>query len=115
MTNNNIERRCAERIAISLPVTLKVDHSLLSSKMLDISLCGMSLICSDKIAENKPLNISLTLPSYDQNNQLNLSANVTRCLNIKNQFLIGLAFNHLTPHENLTIKEFCTFHQRLSS
>lgn len=118
MNHINTERRCANRTAISLPVTLKIDHNAVASKMLDISLCGMSIITSDKIVEHhslNPIDISVTLPSYEQSNQLNLSATIVRSTNFQNQFFIGLAFTNLNLHQQLVIKEFCAFHQRLSS
>ena len=53
MQNHNFERRCAERIAISLPATLNFEDHNVQSKVLDISLCGMSLITDKKLPENQ--------------------------------------------------------------
>ena len=114
MKHHNSERRCAERIAISLPATLVYGDQNFQSKALDISLCGMSLITDKKLPENQPIQISISLPSYEQSNIINLSANVIRCSSFKTKFLHGMVFKHLNPHQKLVIQEFSSFHNRLN-
>lgn len=106
------ERRCADRIAISLPATLHLENRDFNSKILDISLCGLSLVSDQPLANQQNIKLTLSLPSYEQNNTLDLAAKVVRSSNIQHQYLVGLAFETLSPHQVLVIQEFSSFHNR---
>lgn len=115
MSQQTNERRCAERTAISLPGTLHFDNHDYQIKILDISLCGLSLVTKQAFPQNHSVNVSLFLPSYEQSNLINLKAMVIRCSAIHHDFLHGLAFESLNPHQQLVIQEFTSFHSRLQN
>lgn len=116
MTNPDFnDRRCAQRISVSELASMQIEQQEHDAKMLDISLCGMSLTANVNPAPLTMVKISLNLPSYDQSHHLELDAQVIRSVPVQKQFLIGLSFNGLSAHQKLIIQEFSAFHHRLSS
>ncbi|WP_321275926.1 PilZ domain-containing protein [Thiomicrorhabdus indica] len=131
MTNQSLtEKRCSERVLIRRPVkftplkhTDSSDRRLSpndtlehqqwnSANLIDLSDCGMGLIC-DRVAQpNECWLISLSLPTYDNDSPLILRAKVIRSEKIRQQYLIGLEMLHPSAHDLIVIHDFFRYHQR---
>ncbi len=109
------ERRCSPRISVTRTVKITSSETTNTGKMLDISDCGTGLVCESAIELEKEIELSFSLPGFDQQNTLNLSARVHHATPVNTKYLIGLQFINLSPHSQLVIKEFSKFHKRFSA
>lgn len=134
MTNPSfIEKRCSERVLIRRPVKFTpiensevaeghlslneelAHHDWSPANLIDLSDCGMGLICDDSMSPNECWLIALTLPTYDNDSPLILKGKVVRTEKIRQQYLIGLEMLYPSAHDLIVIHDFFRYHQRFLS
>ena len=137
MTNPSlIEKRCSERVLIRRPVKftpienientemteghLSPDnelkhHTWSTANLIDLSDCGMGLICDHSMNLEECWLIALTLPTYDNDSPLILKAKVVRTEKVRQQYLIGLEMLYPSAHDLIVIHDFFRYHQRFFS
>lgn len=133
MTNSSkIEKRCSERVLIRRPVKftpikntevteirLPPDelkhHTWSTANLIDLSDCGMGLLCDHSMSNKECWLIALTLPTYDNDSPLILKAKVIRTEKIRQQYLIGLEMLYPSAHDLIVIHDFFRYHQRFFS
>lgn len=101
------------RINTHRPAELIVGDQPLMATLTNLSSDGVGFLTNSKLEIKQQLRIKFCLPNYDQRSELTLYGEVTHCSTIGNQYLIGLQFAELTPHQNLVITGFINFHRRL--
>ncbi|MEA1989374.1 MAG: PilZ domain-containing protein [Pseudomonadota bacterium] len=109
------DSRCSARISVNRTVEINNDSQPVSMKMVNISNCGFGILGSKAFQNGKILKVHFSLPGYEQNSKIKLNAQVIHSTRVNNNFLIGLTFQDLTPHEQLVIKEFANFHKRFDA
>ncbi|WP_173270020.1 PilZ domain-containing protein [Thiosulfatimonas sediminis] len=108
------DRRCGPRVSINLPIKV-LEPLLLDGKLIDLSLCGCGILMSEPLSPNSLLTVHLSLPSEDGFTQIALKCSVARCNKIRNQYLTGLSFDELKPHQSYEINAFFHYHRRFSA
>jgi len=106
------DKRCSARASLNRQAQICLPSEKLSIQILDISVCGLGAISPATFDIESEFIIKLSLPGYEQSNTLNIFGRIIRCLPVNNQYLIGIEFQDLTPHNTLVIKEFLSFHKR---
>lgn len=109
------DNRCSERISVNRTLEINNDSQPISMKMVNISNCGFGALGSQAFQNGEILKVQFSLPGYEQNSTISLNAKVVHSTHVNNNFLIGLSFQNLTPHEQLVIKEFSNFHKRFDA
>ncbi|WEJ63087.1 PilZ domain-containing protein [Thiomicrorhabdus lithotrophica] len=109
------DSRCSERISINRTVEINNGSHPISIKMVNISNCGFGALASQVFQNGEILKVEFSLPGYEQNSKISLNAQVIHSTKVNNNFLIGLSFQDLTPHQKLVIKEFSNFHKRFDA
>lgn len=117
MLNNphSTERRCSQRIAINLPVSLTCNGQDYECKLIDISMCGTGLISNTAFPVCTPAIIHLKLPNEDGFIDMKLQAKIRRCTKIREQHLIGLQFVELSDFHEYELSAFFSYHSRFSA
>ena len=115
MPNTQLENRRAPRISINRSAKLVVKDQEIPAKLLDISLCGSGLLCNEEIDVDQEVTLLFSLPNYDSDSPLAITAKVARTASVQRQFLIGVNFNELDLHEDLVIKGFISYHERFQN
>ena len=109
------DNRCSERISVNRTVEINNGSHPISMKMVNISNCGLGVLGSKVFQNGEILKLEFSLPGYEQNSKISLKAQVVHSTKVNKNFLIGLSFQELTPHEQLVIKEFSNFHKRFDA
>ena len=106
------ENRKAPRISINRSAKLRIGENERHAKLLDISFCGSGLLCNEPIPLDQEVVLVFSLPNYDNDSLLAISARVARTSAVQNQYLVGVEFDELDLHEDLVIKGFISYHKR---
>lgn len=123
------EQRCSQRVLIRRPVEFtQLDKmperpKILSNQLpnlsnwqyaqlIDLSDCGVGLICQQPGTVNDCWLISLSLPNYDNDAALNLAAKVVRSEKVRENYLVGLEILEPSAHDLIVIHDFFRYHQR---
>lgn len=109
------DSRCSERISVNRTIEMINGSNPISMKMVNISNCGFGALGSEAFQNGAILKVEFSLPGYEQDSKISLNAQVIHSTRVNNNFLIGLSFQDLTPHEQLVIKEFSNFHKRFDT
>lgn len=109
------DQRCSDRTTVTLPAELITSEETRTVKIVDISSCGIGVICSQPINISDDVSLKFALPGYAQNNTLSVQVKVIHTTNIRNQQLIGLSLSNPSQHDILVFKEFFNFHQRFEA
>lgn len=115
MTNSNQnDNRKAPRISINRSAVIKIADEERKTKLLDISLCGSGILCNEPIPVGPEVTLIFSLPNHDSDAKLAISGHVVRSAAVQNQHLVGIEFDPLDLHQDLVIKGFFTYHDRLN-
>lgn len=109
------EKRCTERTTIVRSLLILSSDITIQAKLLNISNCGVGVICPSKLPVGDYFSLQLTLPSYDQDNKLTLKAQTVHLAETHEGFLIGFKFIEPSQHSILVIREFFNFHHRFQA
>lgn len=112
MDNNTQEQRRAPRISINRSAKIAFQENEFPAKLLDISIVGSGILCSQAFNEDDNVIITFSLPNYDSDSPLQIQSRVARVANVQRQYLVGLEFEPLDLHQNLVIKDFISYHNR---
>lgn len=110
----NSDRRCGPRLGITLPVKFSKPFPL-NGKLIDISFCGCGVLIDHPFQPRDELLVHLNLPSEDGYVPIELNCEVARCTPIRGQYLTGLSFRGIKPHQAHEINAFFHYHQRFSA
>ncbi|WP_127470151.1 PilZ domain-containing protein [Thiomicrorhabdus aquaedulcis] len=113
--NTTVNQRCENRVSINRPVQMQAAAQPLSAKMLDLSSCGMGVLCPSALPAGQSLSVSFSLPDYEQEHPLCLQGEVVHTTKTQNLYLMGIVFNEMTAHQALIIRGFMGYHHRLGA
>lgn len=80
--------------------------------MINLSLSGLGATGPLKINPNDPVKVSLNLPYNDEYIELNIESRLVHSTPVRGQFLIGLAFEKLSSHQQRIISNFINGHTK---
>ncbi len=116
---SNRDQRCGERILVNRAVEINSirnpEMKASRAKLLDLSFCGIGVISNQAYQPDEALILTFSLPGYEGDQTLSIQAKVIHTQPVQDQFLTGLVFPDLNPHQSLVIKAFVNFHQRFHS
>lgn len=122
------DQRCSERVLIRRPVKIcplatqpanttqeplaPKEYDWHSAQLIDLSSCGMGLLIDQALETYDYWLVSMSLPNYDNDAPLLLKAKITRTSKVRQQYLIGFEFLHLSAHDLIVIRDFFDYHRR---
>lgn len=80
--------------------------------MINLSLSGLGATSSIKINPSDPVEVRFNLPFNDEFIELELKAQLIHSTPVRGQFLIGLAFEKLSSHQQRIISNFINSHEK---
>lgn len=111
MQNN---KRQAERISTSQPISIYHDEINEPGKMIDISIQGSGFIANNKVGEGQDICIKFSLPAFDSRAEIELKGVVVHSYKIRDQYLVGLEFTKISPSYQIAIQEFIQRHHGMN-
>lgn len=80
--------------------------------MINLSLTGLGATSPIKINPDDPVEVTFSLPFNDEFIELKFDSRLVHSTPVRGQFLIGLAFDTLTSHQQRIISNFINSHQK---
>lgn len=91
-------RRCGERVNVSLPGKLNLEQQELDVKIINFSNCGLGLVTHCGVTEQSKVNIHFELPTFDSYHQLNLPAIVIHSTQVNHEYMQRLLNEYSSYH-----------------
>lgn len=111
-SQSSIELRHNKRITTHRPIILNHQNLSMGVTMINLSLSGLGATSSIKINPNDPVEVRFSLPFNDEVIELKIDSQLVHSTPVRGQFLIGLAFEPLSSHQQRIISNFINSQQK---